>query len=183
MEEIRSTRNRHARWQPRPDTFTIWLLVHGATKEVQRFRELARGSSRQYHDFEFSFESIVATPKPLLPFHFPESPISAEHRTRLLTEFGFEEQGGYRLARWGSRQGPFDVRVEHEDDSVHYWFWTIDGPPAPVVAQASGLFPTLTFSMHFRSEDAGIEGDYCIAEGVVTLDEQGPLRIAANERA
>ena len=88
-------------------------------------------------------------------------------------KYGFTGWYDWRLANWGCKWEPWDVKIEHSSDKkLRIEFTTADSTPTHGLMTLSKLFPTVQFDVQYADEDIGYNcGRAIYRNGEVTEED------------
>lgn len=153
------------------------LTITGDKKELKKFKKFV--FTKNYYkddeekDLDFDFSKIIAYPKRFaeadeLCYKLRKEGVAWDK----IPKDGFNS-GGYEwcIKNWGTK---WNARVtnfiEDKDGTLVYDFDTAWSPAIPVITEASKMFPTLHFELHYTEESMAFKGDTTFDNGEVDDD-------------
>ena len=155
------------------------VRVYGETEDIQRFKEFVKSEVS-----DFSFNSILPSPKELKGFNAPAKIVSQEEydkfkpeevtkdnpfpigkpmtrdmSNRFQREYGFDNWYDWQIKNWGTKWNIAETIVDEWDkDSLFYAFETAWSPPIGIYNELKKLFPNLEISWFYKEEDNQLAG-------------------------
>jgi len=144
------------------------LTVSGGKKQLKQFMKFAKGENG-----DLDFDKFIPYPERYKKLDEVARKAQAEidalpdDERRMFYKLGGEtpkdgyNSGGYEWCRnnWGTKWNAHQLNMETHGDAVVYYFDTAWNPPEPVIQAMSKRFTELEFSLDFREEGEGYEGN------------------------
>ena len=180
-----------------PNWCTNELTISGPPKDLKRFLDACMGLPAQYPPLilpngqklsekpketepYFCFNALIPTPKEILEIGYDgHDKIPRLTLAEILQGKMPEPMDGYHwnIANWGTKWDIYHNRLTIEDFGWHRgckkvtaWFDTAWSPPRAWLEKAIGLYPSLTFILHYEEPGNYFAGDLYGENGVITED-------------
>lgn len=151
------------------------LYINGPEKEIQMFKEFAKGKNDDGTDNAIVTSNFIPYPK---KFEQQDTDAREYHKKhgwgKDSPKDGFNS-GGYNwcVKEWGSKWGISNAElVDDTKESLQYSFDSAWSPVRPVVTKMGELFPELEFRYTYFECGCQFNGQLIVEKGKVTSDEQ-----------
>ena len=183
------------------------LEVTGPEDKVKAFAQKAKGNTSNYNSFHGeSWEALDDIRIAAIASNMPEpGPISdlSFHALRpvpdIVCRLGFDDgfaektakalgiefpgYGGYRwqTSNWGTKWEPDVHSLEVDTNYIYYEFSTAWSPPLTLIEYLTVEWPELTFSISYREEGMGFEGEATYHNGLCLDKREGEAQYEEDE--
>lgn len=142
------------------------LVVTGPDKELDRFKEFAKGRYLASECFEADDELTNGEDKPFEANNFVPMPKAVRDEADAWYDWCVDN--------WGTKWGAYDCEVSKEPKALFYVFSTAWGPFEDFfMKKVSKLFPKLCFTWTWDEPSSEFDGLTTVADGEITHQETG----------